>query len=128
MNVLTKWIIGLFAVILVIILLFMGYKSFYNELFLSQSCWEEINAKKINLKGIIQNKFIDSSNHAYPSIRVINNANTVIFAITDVEATLLWKKIEPGDSIIKNENDLKYLLIHKEHRRDTIIIRYNCRK
>ena len=127
MNKTTKIVLSCFLIVGVIILLRVTFNSFYSELFLSQACWAKRNAEKMQFKGRIESKFIDTHNHDNKTISVIKDNKVSEIQFVDNEDSVLWRKIIVNDSIMKEKNSLIYYL-KQGAQIDTIDIKYNCKK
>ncbi len=111
---------------IILIYLAVNYKSIYAYWFKGEKCALEVKARDLKLNGIISEKFNDTNNHNYNTIKVVNKEEVDKIYLNDVEDSLLWKKIKVKDSIKKEENSLTYYL-NNGNIRDTIQLKYNCK-
>jgi hypothetical protein len=85
--------------------LFILFILLHSKLFKDESCSVLKRYRRINLNGILTNKFIDSSEHSYP-ILVINNFDSTVETINLVfDITNLFSVVDIGDSIFKKRNE-----------------------
>jgi hypothetical protein len=109
-----------------LVYIIINYKSIYAYWFKGKICSLEMEAKEIELNGLVIDKFYDSDNHNLKTIKVRNNGRIDKVYLIDNEDSLLWAKVNVNDSIKKAENSLIYYL-KSVNKRDTIKIKYNCK-
>jgi len=61
---------------------------------------------KLSLDGIVISKYIDSSNHSFPTIEIKNFklANTEKLLL-DLDTSNLYNRLSIGDTVLKSKND-----------------------
>ena len=114
------------AIGIILIYIAVNYRSIYVYWFRGEKCALELKARDLKIDGIISEKFNDTNNHNYYTIKVVNKEKIDKIYFNDVEDSLLWKKMKVKDSIKKEENSLTYYL-HNGNIRNTIRIKYNCK-
>lgn len=126
MNYITKIILIVFIAIIIVLVIKVAYKGFYNEAFSSHECWSQIKTKELEFDGLIKNKFLDSNNHNINAIEIYNKGQSGFVHFPYPEEADLWDKIKVNDSIKKNANTLNFL-IKDSLKWDTILVKYNCK-
>ena len=87
------------------LLLCLWFVLLHPKLFNDESCNLLKRYRRLNLNGILANKFIDSSEHSYP-ILIINNFDSTVEKINLVlDTTNLFSVVDIGDSIFKKKNE-----------------------
>lgn len=90
-------------------------------------CKKEDEARAENILGVVLNVFNDSNHHNYPTIEYIDNEGTHKSYIFTLENSDNFYRIEKGDSIVKQSNELLF----KIYRKDDVIefqLDYDCKK
>lgn len=105
----------------------IAYKSFYDEFFLSQACWEKVQTEDEEYSGLVKSKFIDYDNHGLNAITIIEHGQVYLLHFPYDEQSEIWEKVKVGDSITKNKNSLNYYL-KSGVKKDTILVVYDCSK
>jgi hypothetical protein len=60
---------------------------------------------KLSLNGIVKSKYIDSSNHSFPTIEIKNfKSNNTEKLLLDLDTTNLYNQLNIGDTIFKSKN------------------------
>lgn len=64
----------------------------------------------LSLNGIVENTWIDYSNHATRVVQVLNSDTLKEFYVVREENRLFYEDIQKGDSIFKEMNTLEFYL------------------
>jgi len=109
------------------ILLFAGIFLYYDwdEISLSSNCYDKKQLMKTVHNGVVKRKYIDSVNHGAPAIDILEYNSTIEFQVSGDYYAQLWKSVAVGDTIIKKQGTLTFILLNKQ-KRDTINIPIFC--
>ncbi|MDB5110689.1 MAG: hypothetical protein JWR67_1803 [Mucilaginibacter sp.] len=80
-----------------------------------------IKGRKIEIDGIVKNKFIEANNHNSNAITIVSNKETINIHFSANEDYELWEKIEINSHIKKGKNSLIYYL-ENNSKMDTIVV------
>ena len=125
----SKLILGILLLMFISVFVKFTHQSFYDDFFLSPTCWAKKETKGSQFYGKVRKKYIDSSNHSCNTITVENNNHfTYVVVFPDNEELALYDTIEINDSIRKDANSLRfYIKRYNSNKTDTILVKYNCK-
>lgn len=90
-------------------------------------CNAKARALKEGFRGIVIDKFNDSINHNYETIKMRNLDSVFCSNIFVLDNSDAFQIIEIGDSIIKKYNDLS-LIVFKKSNKITFELEFDCEK
>ena len=114
----------LFKAVIVIIIMIIAY-SFMKNYLKQDAINTALNRmKNKQIRGVVFDKFLDSSNHLVKTINIEIGSSKYYDITVPLEKSGFFESIQIGDSIFKNNNSLIVMIV----RRDTIInytLKYN---
>lgn len=114
----------LFKAVIVIIIMIIAY-SFMGNYLKQHAINTAMNRmKNKQIRGVVFDKFLDSSNHLTKTINIEVESSKYYDITVPLEKSGFFESIQIGDSIFKNNNSLIVIIV----RRDTIInytLKYN---
>lgn len=97
----------------VIMLVFFYWVYFFTPTLKESACGAYKDFKLLQINGVVEKKYVDSSEHSYPILEVRNFANKLDTLNLVFDETDFFELIKINDTLIKNINDKLILIKNK---------------